>query len=149
MRSEHRADPRGYVQAVAAQLAETGLGNGGAVAVERPGPPRRVLVIRLDSDFHWEAASLADADALRLEWDEERGWALHEVHTVGHLHSTAYTYYALGLGLVPEPAEVAHVVRQFLADELILGTGQGPRLRRSADDDADLERLLATYPPAG
>jgi hypothetical protein len=147
MSAEDRADPHGYVQAVATKLAELGFGNGGAVVVDRPGEPRRVLVIRFDSDFSWEAPSFTEAEALHLGWDEERGWTLCEVRPLSEFSANTYNvYYEVGLGLVPEPVEVAQVVKQFLADDLWLPTGQGPRLRESTDDDVDLETALAAYP---
>ncbi|WP_327092549.1 DUF6292 family protein [Nonomuraea sp. NBC_01738] len=145
MGTEDRADPRGYVQAVAAKLAELGFGNGGAVPVDRPGERRRVLVIRFDSVFDAENINFADAEALHLGWDEERGWTLQEVHP-GKFRPYKIDYYNLRLGLIPEPAEVAEVVKQMLAGDLWLGAGEGPRLRRSADDDVDLEATLAVYP---
>ncbi|MEU0570048.1 DUF6292 family protein [Nonomuraea sp. NPDC005983] len=81
----------------------------------------------------------------RLGWDEERGWTLVEVTSVHEFGPTANTYFDLCLGLVPEPAEVAHIVKQVLTGDLSVSTGQGRRLRRSADDDGDLETVLAAY----
>ncbi|RJL35787.1 DUF6292 family protein [Bailinhaonella thermotolerans] len=140
----HRADPRGYVQAVAAALAELGLENGGAVPDDRPGGPRRVLVIHFDGGFGTENINFADAEALRLGWDEERGWTLQEV-LPGRFRPFRIDYHDLGLGLVPEPSQVAEVVRRALGEDLRLRPGEGPRLRRAADDDPALEAALAPY----
>jgi hypothetical protein len=84
---------------------------------------------------------------LTLEWVVEQGWTLLDTNEPGAVRGFAYIQYDLGVGLVPEPAEVARSVQEACTDEGF-STGWIRKRRKAKDDDPALEAALAAHLPS-
>lgn len=140
MTRRERANAIGYGRAVANALTAAGIENRGAARAEEPGRLKRALTISLLNRY-WDA----DSVQLDLEWDEERGWALLDVFEPGAVRGFAYASYDLGLGVLPEPAEVARLVNAALEREEHLDIGPRRKYRMAVKHNPDFEAALAAY----
>lgn len=137
-----RTDHRGYVEAVVRELAAVGIASAGTVDV-LPGAAGRAMGVRLGYETYGDNDFFEDSVDVVVEWDEERGWTLHDTHELGALRGYGHGRYGLGLGVVPEPAAVArHIKTMFEVDGLY---DDGNPRRRAIDHDPLLEAALARH----
>ncbi|WP_067825872.1 DUF6292 family protein [Actinomadura kijaniata] len=141
-------DHRHYIEAVGSALEAQGIETGGVTGGISRGS-RRTAAIGLGREAIWDYDDSHTTLSLSLEWDEERGWMVHDVHEPGATRGTAHGRYDLDLGLVPEPEEIVLRVRHMLR------TGDPGRYdpvgrahRSAAEHDPEFEAALAAYLPA-
>src|SRR5258708_33580142 len=138
---EHRrADHAPYIAAVGRALEARDI-LVADVTVTRSGDGRReaTLLLRPDENAFAERVP-GEASA---SWDEDNGWSLLVQHesVASHVHK--------GLGVVPDPDDVAAWAVALLAHPELTPSREDHPLRDHCAPDPDFEWLLAGYAPAG
>jgi hypothetical protein len=139
-----RVDHYGYIDAVVRVLKALGIESEGLVSIA-PRESKRATGIRLDSEVYWDNDRFNDTFYIDVEWDEELGWTLHNTREPGAVRGYWHDRYGLGLGLVPEPGEVARCVERMFKTELLWDRKH--ERRKATDYDPELEAALAAYLP--
>jgi hypothetical protein len=103
-----------------------------------------VLLVVQDDDPGVAAEGRGDAS---LCWDEEDGWSLRVRLDESDLSSGVPVY--KGLGVVPEPEDVAVWVAVLLAHPEVTPSREDHPFRDHLTQDRAFEELLARYSPAG
>jgi hypothetical protein len=159
------ADHMGYVRAVVDQLnvldfrvshvtnMSTGTRRGKARFGDTGGVPLRAATLFLPDWSHWPWCQLECDVTATVDWDEEFGWAATKVNEVnaGPDRGRALVHYGIGLGVAPEPGEVARRLgRVFIADLRGVSVSvddRAYRCREAASLDWEFEATLAAYLP--
>jgi hypothetical protein len=143
---QDRTDHRSYIDAVVGELEALGIKTDGLVGIAL-GESRRAMGIRLEGEVFWDNPRFENTIYADVEWDEEVGWTLHITHELGAARGYGHGRYGLGLGLVPEPADVALYVEKVFRTEGYSLYDRGHERRRAVDHDPELEAALAAHHP--
>ncbi|GAA1524713.1 hypothetical protein GCM10009678_02480 [Actinomadura kijaniata] len=146
MTRRERTDHRYYIEAVGNALKAQGIATGGVTGGMSREYKRRTAAIGFGGEVIWDYDDSHTTLSLYLEWDEERGWMMHDIHEPGAARGMAHGQYNLDLGLVPEPEKVVLHVQHMLR------TGSPGRFdpvgrchRSAAEHDPAFEAALAAY----
>ncbi|GAB3984355.1 hypothetical protein GCM10029978_093820 [Actinoallomurus acanthiterrae] len=143
MAGPERTDHRGYGEAVIRELQALDIWVEGHLGIQQSAS-KRAMSISLDPLQFWDNRRFENTIRVGLEWDEEQGWTVLDTNEPGAVRGLAYTYYGLGMDLVPEPAEVARTVEALCADESFSDRSIYKR-RRAEDHDPEFEAALAAH----
>lgn len=111
--------------------------------------PKRAALIYIDNWRSWPWAGYDDMEA-DLRWDEEYAWVVTKTDEAVHSgpgRGRWESRYALGLGLVPDPTEVALDVALLFNDEWSRYDPRPRLLRGATTPDPVLEAALSAYLP--
>jgi hypothetical protein len=136
-----RADHAPYVTAVRRHLEERDVRVAEASIAGHGSRREAKMLLCPDEDGFGEQAPV---EAF-VTWDEENGWAL-----AAHQDSTRITAGVprrMGLGVLPEPAEVAAWVAVLLAHPEVTPSREDHPFRNHLIDDPQFEAQLARYTP--